>query len=113
MSDADAHLTPEEKKTLMALDADVRLYSAAEIDRIAEEMRSRTVGGLKQKFDGRIEAPPLNYFRAIVFQQAFSRLCGADPQTLKGGNARVGAHAAKNVEEIIASWNAPPARGAR
>lgn len=49
--------------------------------------------------------PPYDYFAFVVYQQMFLRLCGADPETLRGGDATMAAHILDNGRNIVAHYN--------
>ncbi|CUX55128.1 hypothetical protein GGE43_003965 [Agrobacterium tumefaciens] len=50
------------------------------------------------------------YFMFAVQQATFVRLCGGDPDTLRGGNPEVGDHVVQNCRNIIdAYWKSQSA----
>ncbi|SMF58346.1 hypothetical protein SAMN02982989_0745 [Xaviernesmea oryzae] len=57
----------------------------------AEELRSL----------GSEERPPAEeYFAAVAHQKLFVRLCGADPETFRGGNPDIAARIIQNAQNI-------------
>lgn len=57
----------------------------------AEEFR--TVGS-------EMQPPPHDYFAAVAHQQLFLLLCGADPETFKGGDPEIAGHIIRNAQNI-------------
>jgi hypothetical protein len=76
-------------------------------DRVAADFQS----------SGSAERPPAcEYFAAVVHQKLFLQLCGADPETMKGGNPDIAARLLDNGRKIAAHYwaggNADPASSA-
>ncbi|MGI2031276.1 hypothetical protein ACRQ1B_02675 [Rhizobium panacihumi] len=44
--------------------------------------------------------PPYEYFAAVVHQRMFLLLCGADAETMKGGNPVLAGHLIRNQQNI-------------
>lgn len=45
--------------------------------------------------------PPFEYFAAVVHQDMFLLLCGADPQTMRGGNPVMAGHLIRSEQRIV------------
>ncbi len=99
MSDSCPVLTPAERqlgdiiqRADEALMATVSKALEDAAKQAAEEMR---VADLK-------EPPPAGeYFAAVLHQKMFLLLCGADAQTMKGGNAVLAGHLIRNQQNIV------------
>lgn len=45
-------------------------------------------------------APALQYFASVVHQRMYCIMCGADPDTLQGGDPVIASHIIRNCENI-------------
>lgn len=45
--------------------------------------------------------PPFEYFAAVVHQKMFLLLCGADPETMTGGNPVMAGHLIRSEQKIV------------
>jgi len=45
--------------------------------------------------------PPYEYFAAVVHQKMFLLLCGADSESMKGGNPVMAGHLIRNQQNIV------------
>lgn len=48
--------------------------------------------------------PPYDYFAAVVHQRMFLGLCGADAETMTGGDADLAGHLIRNQQNITAHY---------
>ncbi|MBY5825782.1 hypothetical protein [Rhizobium leguminosarum] len=52
-------------------------------------------------------APAIQYFASVVHQRMYCLMCGADPDTLKGGNPDIAYHVIRNSQNIARHyWSA-------
>ncbi|MGH7003028.1 MAG: hypothetical protein ACREIP_03690 [Alphaproteobacteria bacterium] len=75
----------------------VKVYKALEAatNQAAEEL---------QAIGSRERPPAYDYFAATLHQNLFLRLCGADPETLEGGDPEIAAHILDNGRKISAHY---------
>lgn len=50
--------------------------------------------------DPTLAPPPFEYFAAVVHQKMFLLLCGADPETMRGGDPVLAGHLIRNQQKI-------------
>lgn len=48
--------------------------------------------------------PPYDYFAAVVHQRMFLSLCGADAETMTGGDAELAGHLIRNQQNVVAHY---------
>lgn len=57
-----------------------------------------------QAADAAENPPPYEYFAAVVHQRMFLLLCGADSETMQGGDAVLAGHLIRNQQNIVAHY---------
>ncbi|WJH38844.1 hypothetical protein N7E02_05815 (plasmid) [Aliirhizobium terrae] len=94
--------TPQERSFLAIQQAAERTMlekvSRAISDAAAETARNAQDAGLK------FEPTSEGYFMFAVQQATFVRLCGGNPDTLRGGNPEVGDQVVRNCRNIIDTY---------
>ncbi|MBW9091504.1 hypothetical protein JNB91_27255 [Rhizobium wenxiniae] len=94
--------TPQERSFLAIQRAAERTMiekvSRAISDATAEVRRNVQDAGLD------LETTSEGYFMFAVQQATFVRLCGGNPDTLRGGNPEVGEHVIRNCRNIIDTY---------
>ncbi|MBY5393303.1 hypothetical protein HFN01_00475 [Rhizobium leguminosarum] len=98
-------LTPSERKIVDVIkSADKALADAVcraledAVKTAAEEMRA--VGQEES-------APAMQYFASVIHQRMYCLMCGADPDTLKGGDPEIAYHVIRNSQNIARHyWSA-------
>lgn len=94
--------TPQERSFLAIQQAAERTMiekvSRAISDATAEVRRNVQDAGLD------LETTSEDYFMFAVQQATFVRLCGGNPDTLRGGNPQVGEHVIRNCRNIIDTY---------
>ncbi|MNV89833.1 hypothetical protein D3C71_1841640 [compost metagenome] len=76
----------------------IEKVSRAISDATAEVRRNVQDAGLD------LETTSEGYFMFAVQQATFVRLCGGNPDTLRGGNPEVGKHVIRNCRNIIDTY---------
>lgn len=99
MSNSCPVLTPAERKM-----ADI-------VHRADKEMMASVMTALDNATKQAMEAwqsegttespPPYDYFASVVHQRIFLLLCGADPETMKGGDPVLAGHLIRNQQNIV------------
>ncbi|CAN7429777.1 hypothetical protein LJR098_003984 [Rhizobium sp. LjRoot98] len=91
-------LTPAEQKISGIM---VRAEQAmmAAIYKAVEDATTQTANELRS-IGAQDEAPAYDYFAATAQQQLFLSQCGADPETLEGGNPEIAAQIITNYQNI-------------
>ncbi|MBY5420945.1 hypothetical protein GFL91_35510 [Rhizobium leguminosarum bv. viciae] len=52
-------------------------------------------------------APAMQYFESVIHQRMYCLMCGADPDTLEGGNPDIAYHVIRNSQNIARHyWSA-------
>lgn len=52
-------------------------------------------------------APAMQYFASVIHQRMYCLMCGADPETLEGGNPKIAYHVIRNSQNIARHyWSA-------
>ncbi|MFC3692414.1 hypothetical protein [Chenggangzhangella methanolivorans] len=101
-------LTPEQARwsqELRRIERDMLDAVESAMRRAAEDAKAR-LGGAGPD----LRPPPPDYFVAVVQQAAFTRMCGADPQTFAGGDVRIAGAVIRNNQNIAMHyWGADPA----
>ena len=98
MSESCPVLTPAERQAQDILEQ-TKATMLATIHAALERAGEQTTREL-QAIGSEIEAPPHEYFAAVAHQQLFLLLCGADPETFKGGDPEIAAHIIRNAQNI-------------
>jgi hypothetical protein len=105
MTESCPVLTPAERQTVDVIkSADKALANAVSlaleetVKKAAEDMRAI----------GREEsAPAMQYFASVIHQRMYCLMCGADPDTLKGGDPEIAYHVIRNSQNIARHyWSA-------
>ena len=91
-------LTPVERQTVNAIKnagkalADVVFLALEEaVKKAADDMRA--IGQEES-------APAMQYFACVIHQRMYCLMCGADPDTLEGGNPEIAYHVIRNSQNI-------------
>lgn len=86
------------------------------LSRVEDAMYDKIAQAIDQAFDIAVSelgaiasqedmpAPPREYFVSVAHQNLFCDLCGADRNTLKGGDASVAAAIVDNYRGLKDSW---------
>lgn len=91
--------TPEQRKYLEIREAAERTMLAKVFQAIDEAADEVAEGFRKANLE--FEPTSRDYFTFTVQQVAFVRLCGGDPDTLRGGNPELGQRIVNNGQHII------------
>lgn len=98
MSESCPVLTPEEQRLVDIIGRAERGMMATILEAIedAQDRAARELAGVGFK-----ESPPArDYFMAVAHQKLFLRLCGADPDTMEGGNPEIATAIINNSRNI-------------
>lgn len=98
-------LTPVERQTVNAIkNADKTLADAVSlaleeaVKKAADDMRA--IGQEES-------APAMQYFASVIHQRMYCLMCGADPDTLEGGNPEIAYHVIRTSQNIARHyWSA-------
>jgi hypothetical protein len=98
-------LTPSERQIVDVikraddgLAAAVSLALEEAVKKAAEDMRA--IGQEES-------APAMQYFASVIHQRMYCLMCGADPDTLKGGDPDIAYHVIRNSQNIARHyWSA-------
>lgn len=72
--------------------------------RKALEEATQQAAGEWPSGDPTLAAPPYEYFAAVVHQNMFLLLCGADTETMTGGDPVLAGHLIRNQQNIVADY---------
>ncbi|MBY3206255.1 hypothetical protein E0I74_33260 [Rhizobium laguerreae] len=94
--------TPQERSFLA-------IQQAAEqtmLEKVLRAISDATAEVTRNVQDAGLEFEPTSegYFMFAVQQATFVRLCGGNPDTLRGGNPEVGEHVIRNCRNIIDTY---------
>ncbi|UWU30950.1 hypothetical protein N2600_27555 (plasmid) [Rhizobium sp. WSM1274] len=94
--------TPQERSFLA-------IQQAAEqtmLEKVSRAISDATAEVTRNVQDAGLEFEPTSegYFMFAVQQATFVRLCGGNPDTLRGGNPEVGEHVIRNCRNIIDTY---------
>ena len=105
MSDSCPVLSDGEKQIVKLID-DADRALAHEVAIALERAASEVAKALKAL--GQEEAaPPMQYFAAVVHQQMYCLMCGADPENFEGGDAKIAYEVIRNSQNIAKHyWSA-------
>ncbi|XOK12291.1 hypothetical protein ACI6PO_04100 [Agrobacterium tumefaciens] len=98
MSESCPVLTPAERQVQDILQRKEAAMMAT--IQAALERASKEVAEAFQAVDSDMQPPPSDYFVAVAHQQLFLLLCGADPETFKGGDPDIAGHIIRNAQNI-------------
>lgn len=98
MTEACRILTPAEQKISDIMERSEQAMMAA-IYKAVEDATRQTADEL-HSIGAQDEAPAYDYFAATAQQQLFLSQCGADPETLEGGNPERAALIINNYQNI-------------
>ncbi|MBX5173383.1 hypothetical protein HJB84_26545 [Rhizobium sp. NZLR1b] len=105
MTESCPVLTPSERQIVDVikraddvLAAAVSLALQEAVKKTAEDMRA--IGQEES-------APAMQYFASVIHQRMYCLMCGADPDTLKGGDPDIAYHVIRNSQNIAKHyWSA-------
>lgn len=94
--------TPQERSFLAIQQAAERTM----LERVSRAISDATAAVAKNVQDAGLDFEPTSegYFMFAVQQATFVRLCGGNPDTLRGGNPEVGDHVVRNCRNIIDTY---------
>ncbi|WFN86985.1 hypothetical protein [Agrobacterium pusense] len=98
MSESCPVLTPAERQVQDILERKEAAMMASV--HAAVERASKEVAEAFEATGSDVQPPPRDYFAAVAHQQLFLLLCGADPQTLEGGDPEIAGHIIRNAQNI-------------
>ncbi|MGO7039612.1 hypothetical protein ACCS60_14810 [Rhizobium acaciae] len=98
-------LTPAESQIADVIRRADRTLAAA-VSLALEEAAKQAAEGMRTI--GQEDATPaLQYFASVVHQHMYCLMCGADPDTLEGGNPDIAYHVIRNSQNIAKHyWSA-------
>ncbi|RVG72496.1 hypothetical protein [Sinorhizobium meliloti] len=94
--------TPQERSFLSIQQAAERTM----LEKVSRAIADATVEVTRNVQDAGLDFEPTSegYFMFAVQQATFVRLCGGNPDTLRGGNPEVGEHLILNCRNIIDTY---------
>jgi hypothetical protein len=99
MNDSCPILSPVEQQ-YVEIEERARAAMLAKIYKAIEEATAEAAEALTATEWER--APPAHdYFASVAHQKLFVLLCGADPETFRGGDPQLAAHILKNGQNIV------------
>lgn len=102
MADSCPIQTPEERRrSAIISEAETTL-----LDQVFAALKeSEKTASAALRASGMKDVPPLHdYFAAIVHQKLYCILCGADPKTFSGGNAKTAIAVIRNSQQIAKQY---------
>lgn len=75
---------------------------AAMVEKVMAALRDAEQAAIAGFHENTLEAtpPPLEYFAAVLHQRMFCIMCGADPQTMQGGDPKLAIAVIRNSQNI-------------
>ncbi|CDZ29063.1 hypothetical protein NOJ05_04495 [Neorhizobium galegae] len=98
-------LTQSERQTVAVIEsADKALANAVSV--ALEEAVKQAAEGMRG-IGHEESAPALSYFASVIHQRMYCLMCGADPDTLEGGDPEIAYHVIRNSQNIARHyWSA-------
>ncbi|MGF9563465.1 hypothetical protein [Neorhizobium sp. JUb45] len=102
MSNSCPVVTPAERQVADTLQRVGEGLTVA-VQRALEEATQQAAGEWPAG-DPTLAPPPYEYFAAVVHQKMFLLLCGADTETMTGGDPVLAGHLIRNQQNIVAHY---------
>lgn len=105
MAESCPVLTPAEREAVDIIKrADDAL--AAAVSRALQEVTKQAAEDMQAAGQGDV-APSLQYFASVIHQRMYCLMCGANPDTLEGGDPDIAYHVIRNSQAIARQyWSA-------
>ncbi|MCA2375171.1 hypothetical protein ACQZ5D_11250 [Agrobacterium sp. 22-211-1] len=98
MKDTGSDFTPAERQIAVVISRADRMLAAA-VSEVLEKAIEQAAHDLRAI--GQEDATPvLQYFASVVHQQMYCLMCGADPNTLQGGDPHIAYDVIRNSQNI-------------
>lgn len=102
MNESCPVLTPNERQVVEILERNENTMLTAVLEAIHAAKDASDEELQAVQFEGHL--PPYNYFASVIHHKLFLLLCGADLQTMLGGDPAIGAAILENGRKISARY---------